>query len=215
MVPSREAIEQVLALQGQAYALLMWLADEATRDPDILAPEAVAALREPERALTYLERHSHRIPSHLLPADLSGAFVNLLSSFFSASFGVKHLEFEGRLVESRVTVGGEPDPKRGAGIEQCQAVALRQLASAEKMTLTDKEARYLVRRKRLEGPSLLWTYVWELERRAKDKGQGSVAHRIWRELPRETRKTLDIEQVWRAREELLSAVRDFRSTGAP
>lgn len=128
---SRDDITLLLDVQQDTYALLMWLADEANRDPYILAPEAVAALRDPATAAKWLEQNRKRLPATLVPAQVSGAFANLLSSFFSTSFRVRHLEFNGRLVESRVTQGAEPDAESRAGVEQCQALALRHLASAE------------------------------------------------------------------------------------
>jgi hypothetical protein len=67
----------------------------------------------------------------------------------------------------------------------------------------------------LHEASLLWTYAWELDRRAKQKGKGSVVDRICRSIPREARKPLDVGQIWMAREQLLSAVREYCDTPAP
>jgi len=206
---TRNDVQQLLALQAQAYRLLMWLADEASKDPQLLSPEAVAELREPETAALWLERHRLRLPGALVSYEALHPFASLLSSFFSTSFHVKHLEFEGRLVESRVTLGiTEAPPVRG-GLEQCQALALRHLASAEQMALAEKEARLLVRRKSLHDASLIWTYVWELDRRAKRKGKGTVVHKLWAALPRDARKSLDVERVWGARAQLVGAVRSM------
>jgi hypothetical protein len=211
----REEIGQLLALQARAYELLMWLADEATQDPTVLGPHAVAALREPDTAALWLQEHSEHLPERLLPTDPANTFASLFSSFFSTSFRVKHLVFEGRLIETRVTVGADYNPSEGAGLEQCQALALRHLAAAEGVPITDKDARRLVRRKSLHDASLLWTYIWELDRRARQKGKGSVVHRIWRSIPRETRKHLEVESIWNAREQLLNAVREHLDTHTP
>ena len=53
----------------------------------------------------------------------------------------------------------------------------------------------------------IWTYVWELDRRARNKGKGPVAHRIWRSLPWAVKRALDVEAVLTAREALLTAAR--------
>lgn len=81
-----------------------------------------------------------------------------------------------------------------------------------KLPLSEKEARFLVRRETLRVASLLWTYAWELDRRARRKGKGTVSHRIWRAIPKEERKRLNGGQVWEAREQLLSTVREFHNS---
>jgi hypothetical protein len=210
----REEIEQLLRLQSQAYELLMWLADEATRDPNVLSPTAVGALQNPETAARWLTQHQERFPVPLRPAEFGGAFANLFASFFSTSFHVKHLKFEGRLLESRVTVGAPSERGAISGLEYCQILALRHLATAEKRPITEKEARRIVRRAKLHEASLLWTYAWELDRRSKEKGKGSVVHRLWRSIPRETRQALSVEQIWQGREMLLGAVRELGDTSA-
>ena len=213
MIHRREEVGRLLVLQSAAYELLMWLTDAANRDPSLLSPSAVALLREPGTAAQWLNDHRERIPHHLLPEEPAGAFASLLSSFFTTSFRVTHLEFEGRLMESRVTLGVIEEASVSAGLEQCQALALRHLAAAEGAPITEKDARQLVRRKNLHEASLLWTYVWELDRRAKQKGKGAVVHRIWRSLPKDVRKSLDVDRIWKAREQLLSAVREYYDCG--
>jgi hypothetical protein len=203
---TRDEIQQLLALQSRAYGLLMWLADESTKDPHLLSPAAVAALQEPGTAAEWLDRNRQRVPEALVSYEALQPFAALLASFFSTSFQVRHFEFEGRLIESRVTVGADTASSTHGGLEQCRALALRHLASTEKLPLLEKEARALVRRKSLSEASLLWTYVWELDRRAKQKGKGAVVHRIWKAIPRDVRKSLDVDRIWNAREQLLQAV---------
>jgi hypothetical protein len=213
-VLTHDEIAQLLTLQSQAYDLLMWLADDAIRDPYLLSPEAISAVKEPEPAAQWLNRHRDHLPQKMLPERMEGAFANLFSSFFATSFHVDHLEFEGRLLDSRVKVGVHEKSWTGFGLEQTQALALRHLASSEKIQITEKDARKLVRRKSLHEPSLLWTYIWEMDRRAKQKGKGPVVHRIWRSIPFDTRKSLNLEQIWHARAQLLDAVRDYLAAKA-
>lgn len=204
---TREHIAELLALQSTAYALLMWLGEASARHPAWLSPAMVALLHVPETAVPWLEQQRETIPARLLPADLKGAFTNLFCSFFATSFRVRHLAFEGRLLDARLMRGVSAHPPSRLGVEHCQALALKHLAAGEKLPITEPEAQRLVRRTTLREPALLWTYVWELDRRARNKGKGPVAHRIWRSLPGETRRSLDVEQVWAAREQLLEAVR--------
>lgn len=102
---TRERADLLIRLQSGAYDLLLWLADEANQDPAILSPEVVAALRQPDTTLRWLKRQRDRLPARLLPPEEDEAFAGLLSSFFSTSFHVRHLEFNGRLLEARVTLG--------------------------------------------------------------------------------------------------------------
>jgi hypothetical protein len=185
----------------------MWLADEANRDPHLLSPHAVARLKVPDTAAEWLEEQRPRIPERLLPTETRGQFAHLLSSFLSTSFQVRHLEFAGRLVESRVTLGAERTESPLSRI-RCQSLALRQLANSEKIRITEKEAGQLVQRKSLSTASLLWAYAWELERRSRETGDGSVVHQLWRALPKETRRPLTSDQIWEAREQLLAAARE-------
>jgi len=77
------------------------------------------------------------------------------------------------------------------------------------MPIAERDAHRLIKRNALREASVIWTYVWELDRRAKNKGKGPVAHRIWRSIPWERKRSLDVEQVWGAREQLLNAVREY------
>jgi len=204
---SREELPRLLRLQAQAYDLLMWLADAANREPELLAPVAVARLKDPKTAAEWLEEQRPRVPERLIPAETRGPFAHLLSSFLSTSFQIRHLEFEGRLVESRVTLGAERTDSALSRM-RCQSLALRHLATSEKIRLTEKEAGQLAQRKSLSTASLLWTYAWELERRSRETGDGSVVHQLWRALPNETRRSLTAEQIWAARDQLLAAARE-------
>jgi len=211
----REHVAQLLMLQSKAYELLMWLAGEASRDPTLLSPKVVALLREPASAAQWLARERQRLPVGLMPVEPAGAVATLFASFFSTSFRVSHLEYDGRLMESRLNVGVRDEHRAAAGLEQCQALALRHLAASEKLPITDKDARTLVRRKALREASVIWTYAWELDRRAKQKGKGPVVHRIWRSIPAGTRRSLDVGRVWEARAQLLGAVREYCANEAP
>lgn len=203
---TRDELTQLLQLQATAYDLLMWLADEANRDPEVLSRPVVARLEDPDTAAEWLEEQRDRVPGHLIPAEPGGRFANLLSSFLSTSFRVRHLEFEGRLVEARVTLGAAPSDAT-LGLRQCQSLALQHLLAAERIHIAGKEAERLLRDQGLAEQLRLWTYAWELDRRAREKGKGSVVHQLWRSLPKDTRKTLTAEQIWQAREQLLVAVR--------
>lgn len=203
----RDEIARLLTLQAMAYELLKWLDQEAVRNPGLLS-NAAGPLTEPDSAADWLEARRDHLPAGLVPGDPRGAFANLFCSFFSTSFRVERVEFDGRVVWSRVkrTVPGR------SGLGSAQALALKHLAASERQPITGKESSELV--KKLRGARddlLLWTYVWELDRRARRKGKGPVAHRIWRSIPWETKRDLQVDDVWAARERLLDAVRAYRA----
>src|SRR5262249_56313016 len=56
------------------------------------------------------------------------------------------------------------------GLAGSQALALKHLAASQGLTLTERQASDLVRTRRdLREDALLWTYVWEPDRRARNR----------------------------------------------
>lgn len=209
-VISYDDVVALLALQAKAYELLMWLDRECVDNPRLLSVDAAADLAHPGTAAAWVDRHRGELPVDLAVPDPDGRFANLLSSFFATSFRVEHLEFGDRLVSARIVrgvTGGGPDR---TGLRQSQALALKHLAAAQRLAMTARQADELVRTRRdLREALLVWTYTWELDRRARDKGKGPVAHRIWRSIPWETKRDLTADQVWSARQQLLDAARQY------
>ncbi len=205
---SNERVAHLLALQERAYNLLKWLADEVSWRPHLLLPQEAALLHKPEAARQWLDKFENVIPERLVPEPSDDDFVNIFSSFFSTSFRIGHFEFDGKLIESKVKLRTDHSyaSLNSPSADQCAFLALKHLCNSEKLYLTDKEMKMLTRRKSLQEPLFVWTYVWELDRRAKGKGKGAVVHQIWRNIPRPTRESLSAEKVSNNKEQLLSAV---------
>lgn len=202
----RRDITELLVLQSRGYLLLMWLDEQSVKSPQLLSVSAVALLREAKSAAIWIEGHRSEIPPGLLPtAEQAERFWNLFASFFSTSFQVQRLEFDDRLLDARLKLGTDDSAPSRSGLEGAQALALKHLAASAGMHLDVKDARRIVKRAALHNAALIWTYVWELDRRARHKGKGPVAHRLWRSLPWSVKKTLDVDAVWTAREALLAA----------
>jgi hypothetical protein len=203
-VLDRARVAELLALQAVAYRLLRWLGEACVDDPELLS----ANLAGPRDVGAWLERYRDRIPPDLVPEDPRGAFANLFASFFATSFHIDRLEFGDRVVFARIVLGaphGRPDR---TGLGASQALAVRHLAASEGLAVTDRQAGELVRAGRVPKDALLvWTYVWELDRRARNKGKGPVVHRIWRSIPADMRRALTADDVWAARERVLASVR--------
>ncbi|MBF9134040.1 hypothetical protein I0C86_34645 [Plantactinospora sp. S1510] len=208
-------IVELLTLHAKAYELLMWLSRASVDDPGLLSVDAAARLARPGTAAAWIAEHRAELPAGLAPVDPQGPFANLLSSFFSTSFRVEHLEFKNRIVSARIVLYASPGPPDRTGIVRTQALAVKHLASSQKLPTTEGQARSLLRARRdLRDAVLLWTYVWELDRRARNRGKGPVVHQIWRSIPWERKRALTADQVWTARQQLLDAAREHAGGGA-
>jgi hypothetical protein len=213
-VLDRDQIAELLTLHSQAYQLLMWLGEEAVYVPTLLGPSVVKHLQSATTAGAWLVAKRDAVPTGLVPDDPTGQFANLFASFFATSFRVKHLEFNQRVIDSRLTLGiGRSLPKR-SGTIRVQALALKHLASSVGIRISEGDARRLVTRDSLRLSSHLWTYVWELNRRAKGKAKGDVVHALWRQIPWETKKELTVAKVWEARELLVMTAQNHDQASA-
>jgi hypothetical protein len=205
---TRDEVGDLIQLHAAAYRLLMWLDRQAGENPKVLAPEVVALLAKPASCGPWLEENRSKLPLEVLPeGPMREEFVNLFSSFFSTSFHVKHVSFGEELLESHLSAGGSMYTNKLQSHKEAQALALKHLASSEGIRLFEADAHKLAKLKSMKPHLLLWTYVWELGRRAKGKGKGQVVHQIWRDLPLATRKNLSTEIVWKAREEIVGMLR--------
>jgi hypothetical protein len=209
---SRARIAALLDHQAQAYALLMWLAEHANHAPALLAPAVVAQLREPTDAAAWLtaERDGALVGAPV-PRVIDAEFATLLASFFATSFQVKHLEFDGRLVEARLIATAAAEVVSHVSAEASLALAIKHLAASEDLAMTQDDARRIAKLAAHRQAALIWTYAWELDRRARNKGKGPIVRAIWRSIAIETRKALTVEHVWAARAALLDACRARRA----
>ncbi len=208
-VLTHDGVAELLRLQAKAYELLLWLSHASADDPRLLSADAAAGLARAGSAAAWFERHRPLLPPDLAALDPHGPFANLLASFFATSFRVEQVEFDNRLVWARIVLGTSAGTPDRTGVAHSQALAVKHLAASERLPLTEAQARDLVRTRRdLRDAVLLWTYVWELDRRARGKGKGPVVHRIWRSLPGDTKRALTADLVWSARQDVLAAARD-------
>jgi hypothetical protein len=205
---TREVVDDLIRLHAMAYRLLMWLDREAGENPNALARDVVEVLQKPASCGPWLMANRSKLPKDALPeGPIREEFVNLFSSYFSTSFQVEHVSFGGELLESHLSTRSTKRSHKSKGHTGAQALALKHLASSQGIRLSDAEARNLAQRKLIQPHLLLWTYIWELDRRANAKGKGEVVHRIWRSLPLTVRKNLCTDAVWAAREEIVGILR--------
>ncbi len=154
-----QAVERLLSVQNQAYNLLKWLADAVVWSPHLLVPQEAALLHTTDAALQWLDKYQTEIPSHLLPENFEDGFVNLFSSFFSTSFRIGHFEFDGKIIESNVRAGMNQQKSSISSPAHCEFLALVHLCNSEKLLLTDKEGKALIKRQNLKEALLIWTSI--------------------------------------------------------
>lgn len=202
----RTDISRLLALHSRAYDWLIFLVNEAKKDPDLLSPEVLEKIGKKKSCEQWVADKWTSIPEKMRPqkSDISG-FARLFSSFFDTSFRVDSLTFDGKLMDVSVKIGAKKQPLP-YGVKSVKALALKHLCSAENIKLSDAESRTIANRKSIADSLTIWAYIWELDRRVRGKGKGAVVHTLWRSMPFETRKQLDVETVWKAREHLLAHV---------
>jgi hypothetical protein len=172
-VITRDEVAELLKLHHKAYELLLWVGRQAVRHPQTLSPAVVEVLTRPATCVNWLASNRSALPASLLPdGDIPDEFVNLFSSFFSTSFHVDHVSLGKELLDSSLSTGSAAGKTKPSGYLAAQALALRHLGGSEGTRISDAEARLLAKRKSLQPSLLLWTYVWELDRRAKGKAKG-------------------------------------------
>src|SRR5258705_9831351 len=85
-------LERIVPLHKKAYALLLWLKEQARRRPALLSTENIEMLGHGNECVEWIAQHFDKFPQELRPTRLElRAFAHLFSSFFSTSFRVGEL----------------------------------------------------------------------------------------------------------------------------
>lgn len=229
---NREDIERILRLQNSAYELLLWLNKRAETEQEILSDQNLEKWRFGESCEAWVRDVRGMIPQALRPADDEiPAFARLFSSFFQTSF---------RLVESAPTVAydyyghesgyvgsgrrklmaGAPSGKKtpkgkakvGKSARELRLIALEELAIENDFLPSRAELEALERDSSLLPALTLWTYVHELNRRAHFASQGEAVRSLWVAMDKKEREKMNADQVIKARELLLAAIKTKRDT---
>lgn len=201
-------IARLLKLHDAAYGLLMFLTKAAKHQPAILSADVVQMLSKGETCESWIRANTELIPAEFYPVDDDlSAFSHLFASFFSTSFHVDGFTFNNQLLGVNVRTGAQRTQGKPTRTRQLKTLALKHLMASEGVRLTDAECRQLIKNPEIKQPILIWTYVWELDRRVKGKGKGAVVHSLWRSMPHGMRQNLNTETVWNARQSLVAQVR--------
>jgi len=137
-----------------------------------------------------------------------------MSSFFRTSFHVEYFKFSDEISGARLKVGVDAEEKQWKGgrhprmtPKKILTLALKHLASSEGLKIDESRARQIAKHSSIEEDLLIWTYAWELGRRAKKTSKGSSLHSIWRRIDRDIRTDINADLVWSSRLKLLEHLR--------
>lgn len=204
--------------QKRAYGLLMWLNQEARSNPAMLSAEAVEQMASAESCVSWINHHLNSLPREFWPepSELM-PFARLFSSFFATSFRVGQVGRRDSMRTETGLIGGAKEPKNGRNkkhLERRQKLAALVLKRAALISLvgeagvkaTVADLDELINSTELGAKVTLWTYACELKRRTEYVSQGTAVHELWRELDEKTRKGMDVEMVWKARDQLIAGL---------
>lgn len=209
----REELEKVMGWQKRAYGLLMWLNHEARSKPAMLSAEAVEQMSVAESCVVWINHNLNSLPREFWPEPSELVpFARLFSSFFSTSFRVGEQGYrDASLITGAVKI---KDKRHKKHLERRQKEAALDLKRAAMSALAE-ETGVVVTVEGLDtmiastelGPKVtLWTYACELKRRTEYVSQGTAVHELWLELDEKTRKRMDGEMVWKARDQLMAGL---------
>lgn len=202
----RITVANLLRIHSQAYKLLMHLDRRASTDPSVFGCDTLKAFSAGDTCACWLYEHRPDLPSELLPSSQeTPVFAEMLSSFFRVSFDVEVVELNGRVLDARIRRGRKPQPNELRNSEVLTITAVRRVLSGEGIKISKEGVRGLVRDRGLRDDLHIVAYVYELQRRTQGKAKGPAAHRLWRSIPLETRKSLDENRVHRATERIITA----------
>lgn len=212
----REELEKVMSLQKRAYGLLMWVNQAARSNPVMFSAEAVNRIRTAEGCAEWINHHLNSLPREFWPepAELV-AYARLFSSFFATSFRVGEVgRRDSMRVETGLVTGAKKinDRRHKKHLERRQKEAALVLKRAALTALAEEAGAVapvadldaIIASAELGAKVTLWTYACELKRRTEYVSQGTAVHELWLELDEKLRKRMDVEMVWKVRDELVT-----------
>lgn len=192
-------VATLLRLQRSAYRLLLHIDRLGRDDPSWLSPDVVQTLSDGASAMAWIQANRPALPERLLAeADCEVMFGNLVASFFCTSFHADYLASGDKIDFARLRLGAACERPSPIGERTAVAYAIRHLLAYDGVRIDSRTARRLAKSRGIHNETRVIAYVWELDRRARGKSKGPVAHEIWKAIPRELRAELAEEIVWLA-----------------
>lgn len=213
---NEQDISKLLEIHSKAYSFLIHLANKSRKNPETLSARVVDELKKKKTCVNWLEDHINSIPVNFRPEneDISN-FAGILSSFFVTSFKVDNLNFEGKLLDSDVKTITRKEGTSRLGQKAVRNLALKHLCRSQNIRITEAEARKILKNRKIHMDITIWAYVWELDRRARGKPKGSSVHILWRDMPYDIRKNLNVDLVMKSRQRLLEHAKSYLERSNP
>jgi len=200
-------LNHVLHLQGVAYRLILWLNEQAARDPRRLSESEIGNIRYGASCLGWLERVHGELPVELRVnhADRP-ALANLIAAFLQTSFDCRltRVRWNGPLVPQLVASGHARKARSEA--LALERISLKVLLEDEGQPVEHACVTRVMHDRARRDDLLLWSYAVELVRRSQFASQGHAVHYLWKQLDPQARKRLKAEDIWAARSRLLEAL---------
>jgi hypothetical protein len=222
---NKSDIERILKLKNSAYELLLWLNKRAETQNDILSDRNLEKWRFGESCEGWVRDFYDSIPLALRPAPADiPAFARLFSSFFQTSFrlvesapSVDYSGYGGKIYVGsgkRKLIAGAPGGKKSAkgkakvsnSARELRLIALEELALEHDLAIDRAKLAVLEGDPKLQDALILWSYVYELNRRANFASQGEAVRALWQSMDKQERGQIDADDVIGAREMLLAAL---------
>ena len=206
----QKQISEVIELHSKAYRLLLWLDRQAIHDPEVLSQEREQIFSDGISTAQWFEREKFYFPAELIPSDdRIERFAFLFSSFFYTSFHIRRMWYQEQCIEARLLRHSAFISRSRAGKKDIYTNALKKLAKEIGFVLDYEHLKALRKSPYIRPDLILWTYVWELDRRSRKQSKGEILRYLWRQLDITVRKDLTMEKVWQAKTRIIEAIREI------
>lgn len=211
-------------MQNKAYALLLWIDEQARHQPDLLIEKNVEAWRFVESCEAWVRQMNGIFPRDLRPEDDDvSAFSHLMSSFLNTSFHVKTVNesdwkrtdgHDYEVWQRRKLIPGISSTRKTKAQKEktlesarhLQFIALEELAIENDCDLSREQLETLACQAKIADALNVYSYAHELLRRSQFASQGAAVHSLWNSMDKKTRQNLNTETIWQARETLVEAL---------
>jgi len=206
-------IETALDLHKKAFGFLLECRTSGHAGSRPFDEATITAWRSADTCIDWITRHYEQLPLTSRPQrDQIAAYGQMLSSLFSTSFSASKTVRGGEvqiLVRALPTrrLDGSKKSEHAKAKEQKMADLLRQgaldalaiEAEVQPVPITSAFTQDCA----LAADLTLWTYASQLVNRAHYASQAPAVYRLWLDLPEKTRRNLNPDFVWQARQRLL------------
>jgi hypothetical protein len=205
------SLTTALDLHQKAFAFLMECRASGCAGSHPFDESTLAAWRSPEACIQWVARNYDQLSlAHRPPRDQLTEFARFLCSLFATSFSVCKIVHDGetriqvralasrRLDGTKKSIYTKTKERRAADLLLSHAfVALAAEIGLEQPPIIPKGSA-------LEADLALWAWAVQLVNRANFASQGPAVHLLWLDVPEKTRRQLNPETVWLARQRLIN-----------